>query len=506
MDGHFDVVIIGAGISGINTAYYLQTQLPGFTYTILEERGDIGGTWDLFKYPGIRSDSDLHTFGFSWSPWREKIAIAKGESIIRYLGENVAKHGIDKHIKFHHRLLSANWSTECRRWNLVVQPGQDNENKRQMEAKFLVLATGYYDYKECLKVDIPGLNTSFKGDVIHPQFWPGNPDFSAKKIVVIGSGATAITLIPNLTDKAESVTMLQRSPSYIMTLPNETGSAWFHRFLPEYMSLALTRLWFLMFPILIYNFCRLFPHRARSMLQGQVVKQLPPGYPVDPDFTPRYDPWDQRLCFTPDGDFFECIRAGKAKVVTDTIRQVREKDIVLDSGRILEADIIITATGLKLGMGLGIDLRVAGDRVHIPDHHAWQSAMLSDVPNFFFIAGYANAPWTLGAEVTAKLICRVCHHMARNNLDTVTPRWPEGNSGRDQPFWTLQSTYVQRGGKHLPKCGDSGPWRARTNYFVDLYRSTYASLAHDLEFGKGGKMKRSNVALNDDKSSLAAVQ
>ncbi|KAL5343983.1 hypothetical protein BJX70DRAFT_405184 [Aspergillus crustosus] len=483
-----DVLIVGAGISGINTAYRVQTELPEYRYAVLEARSNIGGTWDLFNYPGIRSDSDLHTFGFPWSPWTENRAIADGASIARYMKENTTKYGIDRHIRLGHRLLSANWSSELQNWNVTVEvTNQDKPHIIHLQTTFLVLGTGYYNYNEPLNVQIPGLNENFRGHIIHPQFWPETLDYTGKKIVVIGSGATAITLIPNLAPKAAKVTMLQRSPTYIMTLPNATATSWFHKCIPSSLSFNLTRLWFLLSQIVVYTFCRAFPNKARSMIQSEIAKQLPSDIPVNPHFTPSYNPWDQRLCFTPDGDFFECLRSGKATIVTDYIRSVQDNHILLESGETLEADIIVTATGLKIGLAIDIDLAVDSHPVNINEYYAWQSTMLNDIPNLFFMIGYTNAPWTLGIDASAKLLVRLLNHAKKNQITSIVPYMADADSRegvKDLPIWNLKASYVKAGGGRMPRCRDLGPWRGRTNYFWDLWRARWGGL-QGLRFYRG---------------------
>ena len=475
-----DIAIIGAGISGINAAFRIKTELPGFTYTILEGRANVGGTWDLFRYPGIRSDSDLQTFGFSWKPWAERRAMADGPSIRRYIKSAAAVNGIFEHIRFQHAVKRAEWSSKTRSWTLTIQTQQDWAIT--IHAKFLVLATGYYDYETPLNVNIPGLDEHFKGRTIHPQFWPDQLDYTDKKIVIIGSGATAITLLPNLTDKAVSVTMLQRSPSYIMALPNTTGTSWIHKLLPASWSFQFTRLWFLLSQVLIYSYCRAMPDHSRNFLQTKVAELLPDRIALNPHFTPTYRPWDQRLCFSPDGDFFAALRQGKAHVATGTIKAVRENDILLQSGEEIEADIIVTATGLKIGIGTSLKLSVDGREVHLGDKLAWQSVMLQDIPNLWFMLGYTNAPWTLGADASAWLVVRLLRYVSSRNLTSATPRLDSRRGVEARPLWNLKATYVSEGAKDMPSCGDWGPWLGRTNYFRDLWRSKYGDIVDGLEF------------------------
>jgi cation diffusion facilitator CzcD-associated flavoprotein CzcO len=475
-DASYDVIIVGAGISGINAAYHVQTKLPGHSYAVLEARNDLGGTWNLFRYPGIRSDTDLQSFGFSWFPWMENRAIADGASIVRYLRDAATSKGIIPHIQFERNLISAEWSSSDHAWTLVVEDG--GGCNLRIRTSFLILGTGYYDYKTPLKAQIPGLD-NFNGQVIHPQFWPEDLNYKDKEIVIIGSGATAITLLPNLAGKAKKVTMLQRSPGYIMSIDNATGQSWLHRMLPASWSFRLTRWRFILMTLCTFYWCRAFPRAARTKLQQAAGAQLPAHVPIDPHFTPRYAPWDQRVCFSPNGDFFQAIRDSDAQVVTDRIANIQDDIIDLASGERLRADIIVTATGLNLKVGAHIKITVDGESVDIASKTAWRSAMLSDVPNFAFLIGYTNASWTLGADVTTQLICRLLLHLKKKGKSCVVPRPP--TSLRPKLLWDLEATYIQESQKNMPACGDIGPWRGRTNYFYDLWRVKFASLLEGLE-------------------------
>ncbi|CAG9983788.1 unnamed protein product [Clonostachys byssicola] len=484
VDSVYDVIIIGAGISGINAAYRIQEKLPNLTYAILEGREGFGGTWDLFRYPGIRSDTDLHSFGFSWFPWAEKRAIADGGSIVRYLRKAAEKEGIDRHVQFKRSVLSANWMSAEQSWSLMVET--DAGESVEYQARFLILGTGYYDYKEPLEPQIPGLD-NFKGQVIHPQFWPEQLDYADKEVVIIGSGATAITLLPNLAKKAKQVTMLQRSPTYILSIDNSTGNSWFHRMLPELWSFKLSRWAFIWTTAIIFWLCRAFPNAARSKLQRGVAQELPVHVPVDPHFTPLYRPWDQRVCFSPNGDFFKAIREDNAQVVTDHVSTMNEDTIVLSSGNELKADIIVTATGLKLKVGGRIHFKVDGESVELSDKMAWRAAMLSDVPNLAFMLGYVNASWTLGADTSAHLICRLLQHMQKKGKTSAVPRSPKHTQIR--PIWNLDATYAKKAQETMPKCGDSGPWKGRTNYFYDLWLAKNGKITAGLEFSAAENAK-----------------
>ncbi|KAJ8060714.1 hypothetical protein OCU04_011019 [Sclerotinia nivalis] len=478
----YDVVIIGAGLSGINTAYRLQTEFPDLTYTILENRGAIGGTWDLFRYPGIRSDSNLYTFGFPWYPWTSPTLIADGESIRTYFEEAAEKFGIDKKIKFHHNVTAADWSTEQQQWSISVDAGG---SKSTIKGRWVIWGTGYYSYSEPLKTEIPGLD-NFKGQKIHPQFWPQDLDYTDKKIVVIGSGATAITLIPNLAEKAAKVTMLQRSPTWIIGVPATFPAGdTLRRFLPESVANQLIRWRFLVFPLLFFHFCRFFPDIARNLLQKEIKKEIPPTLPVDPNFSPKYNPWDQRICACPDGDFFKCLHSGKADVVTDTIKTVTASGIELESGKTLDADIIITATGLKMQLAGGAKVSVDGIPYEYSTKYMWRGVMLQDMPNAVTVIGYTNASWTLGAENTASVLVRILKHMREKNLVAAVPRL-HGEKMQSQPMFNLSSTYIEKAKGDLPMTGDRGMWKQRQNYLVDYWVAEYGSVTDDLEFTSAG--------------------
>lgn len=477
---HVDVAIIGAGISGINAAYRLQTSLPAYSYTIFEARGAIGGTWDLFRYPGIRSDSDLYTFGFSWHPWKKDNPIADGPSISKYIRATAARYGIDRHIRFHHRLIAADWSSDKRSWTLTVEA---DGQTRYFQARFVIFGTGYYDYNEPLQTVIPGLER-FKGRIVHPQFWPEDLDYTDKKVVVIGSGATAVTLVPELAKRAARATMLQRSPSYIMSLPNRSRGL-FSWFLPSVVYHKLKRIGWILTSRLFYLFCQNFPNVARWVLRRRTIRQLPTHIPHDPHFKPRYNPWDQRLCICPDGDFYEALRSGRADVKTDTIRTVTEHGIDLNSGETLEADMIVTATGLKLLIAGGAQIIVDGEKIDISDKYMWNGVMLQDVPNAAYVIGYTNASWTLGADATALLVCRLLKYMERRNIVAVIPRVDDPTKLKPQKLLNLSSTYISVAEKSLPKTAQVSPWRPRDHYIRDLFKALFGRLETGLELVRG---------------------
>lgn len=481
-----DVAIIGAGISGINAAYRLQTKLPGSTYAIFEARGNMGGTWDLFRYPGIRSDSDLHTFGFSWRPWKQANPIATGDSIVTYMQETASMYGIDKNIKYRHRIQAADWSSKRQAWDLTVDADGEAQHvqAQHVQARFLIMGTGYYDYDQPLETTIPGIE-NFKGTVVHPQFWPEDFDYSGKKLVIIGSGATAVTLLPSLAEKAARVTMLQRSPSYILSLPNRGGvNSWVRRLWPASVLHQYDRLKFLTISYLFFQFCRAFPSLAKRMLLSATIKQLPKDVSHNPHFMPSYNPWEQRLCLCPDGDFYKCLHNGKAEVVTDHIQTVTEDGILLQSGQRLEADIIVTATGLKIQVEK-FPVSVDGQRIRVSDKFFWRSAMLQDVPNLMYIIGYANASWTLGADATAVLACRILQHMRSRGFSSATPRAEHPEKMKTLPVLDLKSTYIQRAKETLPKASDVGPWQPRYSYFADMFKTKYGDVTDGLQFSAG---------------------
>ncbi|KAK6703468.1 hypothetical protein SNK04_013378 [Fusarium graminearum] len=477
----FDVIIIGAGISGINAAYRLQTEGPSnLTYAIIEGRDSIGGTWDLFKYPGIRSDSDIFTFGFPWSPWKRNDSLAPGDEIKDYMIESARSAGIDHHICYNHLVKTANWSTSDKKWNLeVFRSGE--EKPTAFQAKFLLLGTGYYDYQTPLQAVIPGIER-FQGKVIHPQFWPEDYDYTNKNVVVIGSGATAVTIVPSVADKVKRVTMLQRSPSYIFPLPS---SSFFTRLLftilPASIALFINRLLWLVRSYLTTIMCKSCPGLAKKIIKHVTIKQLPPNVKWDPHFKPRYNPWEQRFCASLDGDFFAAIRSGKADVVTDTIKTVTEKSIELESGDVLHPDLIVTATGLKVRFGGGIKFSMDGSEFNVADKFAWKAAMLEDVPNILFMTGYENASWTLGADVSARLCVRILRKMEQTKAVAVIPRLTSSEGMPVKPMMSLSSTYLKNAGSVFPK-GGTGLWSPKSNYFSDMAGAKWGDITSGLEY------------------------
>ncbi|KAL4783899.1 hypothetical protein BJX76DRAFT_357570 [Aspergillus varians] len=461
----YDVVVIGAGISGINVAHRLQTQLPHLRYTVLEARDNLGGTWDLFKYPGIRSDSDLFTFGFSWHPWDQENPIAEGPAIANYLNCTTAQHGIDSHIHYGQRLRSSNWSSDDNIWSLSVENTAD-ERMRTVSARFIIFATGYYDYHTPLRTDILGLD-SFSGQIVHPQFWPENLDYSGKRIVIVGSGATAVTLLPNLVEKAEHVIMLQRSPSYILAVSNRSRPL-MSRIFPAFIARRLIRISWMITSRILFLCCQAFPLLARSIIRFRTKMLLP----------------KDRLCIAPDGDFYKSLHTGKAAVKTDTISSVTPKGIRLNSGEFLAADMIITATGLRLMLAGGASLSVDGVPVPIKEKFVWHGMMLQDMPNAAFIIGYTNASWTLGADATALTLCRLLKKIEKRGYTAVVPRLSPALVSFVQPrrLLNLSSTYITKAEKDLPQAADRGPWVPRNNYFTDLWFAKYGDLEEGMEY------------------------
>ena len=463
-----DVLIVGAGISGIDAAYRLKTQLPGTSYAILEGREALGGTWDQFRYPGIRSDSDMFTFSFPFRPWKAARAISEGSVILDYLGDTAREFGIDRQIRYGHRVLRASFSSADATWTVEVAVGPDRE-PATWTCKFLFLCTGYYSYAEGHAVQFPG-QEDFAGTVVHPQFWPKDLDYTGKRVVVIGSGATAVTLVPAMTDKAEHITMLQRSPSYVLTRP--AGDAFADRlrkWLPAGLAHRLIRAKNASVAVLAYQFMRRWPDRAAKLIKDGIAAQLGDKLPVEPHFSPRYNPWDQRLCFVPEGDLFAAIRAGKATVVTDQIDTFTPTGIKLASGAELPADVIVTATGLKMAALGQIEVTVDGERVEPHRTTVYKGLMLSGVPNLAWCVGYINNSWTLRADLTAQYVCRLLKHMQAHHYAIAVPQLPPGAStGEGSPIINLASGYVKRAAAELPTQGRSQPWQMRQNYWLDV--------------------------------------
>jgi cation diffusion facilitator CzcD-associated flavoprotein CzcO len=465
---HLDVLIVGAGLSGIGAAQRLQTDCPWATYEIFEARDAIGGTWDLFRYPGIRSDSDMFTLGYAQRPWQGEKAIADGPSILRYIRDTAAEGGIDRHIRFRHRIVTADWSTGDARWTVVAER-TDTGERVELTCSFLYSCSGYYRYDHGYLPDFAGMER-FEGTIVHPQAWPDDLDYAGKRIVVIGSGATAITLVPSLAATAGHVTMLQRSPTYIASLPGRNPLAnGLRRILPERWSGPVVRWMNALMTQGSYQLSRRRPELMKRILRRGVARQLPAGYDVDTHFTPAYDPWDQRLCVVPDGDLFRAIRAGTASVVTDRIATFTERGLLLESGAELDTDIIVTATGLELLFLGGIELAVDGEKVDLPERLTYKGMMLEGVPNLAIAIGYTNASWTLKADLTSEYVCRLLNHLRAEGLRQCTPVNTDA-SVAPQPLLGLTSGYVTRSADRMPKQGTRFPWQVHQSYLRD-YRA-----------------------------------
>ena len=470
---HVDVLIVGAGLSGVGAACHLQADCPGKTFAILEAREALGGTWDLFRYPGIRSDSDMYTLGYSFRPWEEAKSIADGDSILRYIATTARDHGVDEAIRFQHRVVRAEWSSADARWTVEAERTDTGEAVR-LTCGFLLTCTGYYRYDEGYTPEFAGLER-FGGRVVHPQHWPEDLDCTGRRVVVIGSGATAVTLVPALAEQAEHVTMLQRSPTYVVSLPARDPIAdLVRRVLPARAAYALVRWKNVAVTTLFFQFSRRAPRLARALIRKGVAEQLPPGVDVDVHFKPRYDPWDQRVCLVPDGDLFQALRRGRASIVTDGIETFTERGLRLTSGAELEADIVITATGLNLLALGGMQLVVDGREVRLPETVGYKGMMLSDVPNLAITVGYSNASWTLKCDLTCEYVCRLLNHMDEHGYAVCTPR--THGTVATQPFLDLKSGYVLRSIDQFPQQGVKAPWRLHQNYARDLLMLHYGSV------------------------------
>jgi len=463
---HLDVLIVGAGLSGIGAARHLQEAFPTRTYAILEASEDLGGTWDLFRYPGIRSDSDMHTLGYRFKPWTGAKAIADGSSILDYIHQTAQENGIERRIRFRHRAVRAEWSSEQARWTVQVQR-TDSGDPVQITCNYLWVCSGYYRYDEGFTPEFEEAER-FAGPIVHPQHWPEDLDYDGKRVVVIGSGATAVTLVPAMAEKAAHVTMLQRSPTYIASLPAEDPLAnGLRRVLPERSVYWVVRWKNVLLQTFFYQLSRRRPHAVKQMIRKGVERSLPSGYDIDTHFKPRYDPWDQRLCLAPDGDLFRAIRAGRATVVTDSVERFTKAGIRLSSGAELEADVIVTATGLNLLFLGGMKLLVDGREVALPRTMAYKGMMLSGVPNCAFTAGYTNASWTLKADLTSEYVCRLLAHMDAHGYSISVPQITDP-SVTAEPLLDFSSGYVLRSLDQFPKQGSKQPWRLRQNYLFDL--------------------------------------
>ena len=471
---HFDVLIVGAGLSGIGAAYHLQTRCPGSSFAILEGRAAIGGTWDLFRYPGIRSDSDMYTLGYSFRPWEQAKAIADGPSILKYVRDTASENGIDRKVRFGHQAKRVSWSSQDARWTVETERGSAQELAR-FTCNFLFVCGGYYKYEAGYTPDFPGI-AQFKGRIVHPQKWTEDIAYEGKRVVVIGSGATAVTLVPEMAQKAAHVTMLQRSPTWVVARPAEDGMAnWLRRWLPSMTAYVITRWKKVLLQQYFFNLCRRRPEFAKEMILKGVRAYLGKDYDVDKHFTPRYNPWQQRMCLVPDADLFTALRGGKASVVTDQIETFTEKGLKLKSGAELEADLIVTATGLDLEVMSGLELTVDGKRIEPAKTFNYKGLMFSGVPNLASSFGYTNASWTLKCDLTCEYVCRLLNYMKKHDYRQCMPR--VGDSGlTEEPWVDFSSGYIARSLHLFPKQGSKAPWKLRQNYALDIMTLRFGRL------------------------------
>ena len=461
---HLDVLIVGAGLSGIGAAYHLSTECPDKTYAILEGRDTLGGTWDLFRYPGIRSDSDMYTLGYSFRPWTNPKAIADGDAILSYVRDTAKEYGIDRKIRYGHKVVRAEWSSKDALWTVEARRASGDSVK--ITCRFLFICAGYYDYDNPYTPDFPGRDR-FRGRVIHPQHWTADVDYAGKKVVVIGSGATAVTLVPELAKKAAHVTMLQRSPTYVVSLPERDAIAnWMREHLPGKLAYSIARWKNVLLSMGFYNYCRRFPDRATRLIVSQVRHRLRGAADVDAHFTPSYRPWDQRLCFVPENDLFNSIVAGTASVATDHIESFTETGIKLRSGKELPADLIVTATGLTLKFLGGLQIAVDGQTIEPQKTMTYKGMMCSDVPNMALAIGYTNASWTLKCDLTSEYVCRLINYMDQHGYTTCCPRKNDPDL-KEEPLIDFSSGYIQRAVDKLPRQGSAAPWKLYQNYVLD---------------------------------------
>jgi cation diffusion facilitator CzcD-associated flavoprotein CzcO len=477
---HFDVLVVGAGLSGIGAGYHLQEKCPNRSYAILEARDSIGGTWDLFRYPGIRSDSDMYTLGYSFRPWTGAKAIADGPSILEYVRQTAKDSGIDRNIRFNHGVKRAQWSTADSQWTVEAERGPSPETVR-FTCNFLLMCSGYYDYAQGYTPDFPGTER-YAGRIVHPQKWTDDVEYAGKRVVVIGSGATAVTLVPSMAETAAHVTMLQRSPSYILSLPAEDPIAnGLRRVLPSKLAYAITRWKNVLLTMLVFQLSRRRPEWIKKLVHKGVRAALGPDYDIDQHFKPRYNPWDQRMCLVPDGDLFRAIRQGRVSVVTDHIEGFTEKGLKLKSGAELEADLIVTATGLNLLAMGGMQLSVDGRPIDLSKMLSYKGMMLSGVPNLASAIGYTNASWTLKCDLTCEYVCRLLNYMDKRGFQQCVPR-NDDPSIQEQPLIDFSSGYVQRSIDKFPKQGSKRPWKLYQNYALDIVTLKFGSVNEAMVF------------------------
>ena len=482
---HVDVLIVGAGISGVDAAYRLKTRCKDRSFLILEARERIGGTWDLFRYPGVRSDSDIFTLGFPFRPWPSDKAIVEGSAIREYVEDTAREFGIFERIRFRHRVVRASWSSPDARWTLDVEY---EGAVRHLTCSFLFACSGYYDYEAGYRAGWEG-EKAFLGQIIHPQFWPEDLNLTGKKVAVIGSGATAVTLVPSLADIADHVTMVQRTPSYIVARPaNDSLARFLQRWLPRSTAHTAIRWKNILLTIYMYSRARTRPEKTAAWIKDMVRKELPEHYPIDRDFSPPYKVWDQRVCLVPDGDLFAAMRSGTVSIATGEIERFTPNGLRLETGEQVDADVVITATGLVVKLLGGVELDVDGNKVIPGNHLIYKGIMLGGVPNFFLSFGYTNASWTLRSDITARAVARILNHMSRNGLTACTPREPASVDRR--PIITFSSGYVKRALPFLPKQGSRSPWAVPQNYIKDWLSMRFTPLDKDLEFTRGDAVVR----------------
>jgi monooxygenase len=480
----FDVLIVGAGLSGIGAAYQLQTDCPNKRFIILEGRGTMGGTWDLFRYPGVRSDSDMYTLGYPFRPWSDAKAIADGSLILNYLRETAEEYGIDKKIRYNHKVKRAEWSSEKARWTLEVEDTTSGASL-SFSCNFLLICGGYYDYSQGYVPTWAGMER-FTGQVVHPQFWSENFDYTGKRVLIIGSGATAVTLAPAMADLAEHVTILQRSPTYMASAPSQDPLAnWLRDHLPKKLAHSISRWQRILLGVWRFRLVRKYPEKAKTEIL-RLIKEAIPHYDVEKHFSPRYNPWDQRFCLVPDADLFKAINAGKVSIVTDEIESFTEQGIRLKSGEELAADIIVTATGLRLKVAGGVEFSVDGKAVNFPDTLIYKGAMYTDVPNLTSTFGYTNASWTLKADLIARYTCRVINYMDKHGYNVCVPHRPTDEATlTKEPMLNLNSGYIQRANNILPYQSSKAPYKLYHNYLQDFKMFKFGSVNDGtLEFRK----------------------
>lgn len=494
---HQDILIVGAGLSGIGMACHLKRQCPNKSIAILERRQNVGGTWDLFRYPGIRSDSDMYTFGYNFKPWTEARVLADGNSIRNYVGETAKEYNVYDKIRFGRKVQKANWSSKDQLWHVETSDEAGN-NKEQYTANFLLGCTGYYNYDAGFRPDFPG-EKDFKGQIIHPQFWPENLDYASKRVVIIGSGATAITLVPNMTDKAAHVTMLQRSPTYILSVPAiDPLSKALQATLPAKMAYRLNRIRNIAIQRMLFKSSRTKPEAVKRMVLGLIKRQLK-GTDIDMrHFKPDYNPWDQRLCVVPNGDLFKVLRNGKASIETDHIERFTENGILLKSGKTLDADIIVTATGLDVQLLGGINVTVDGKGTEIKNHITYKGVLVDGLPNAAIVFGYTNASWTLKADIAAEYFCRVVKYMDKHKFRTFMVKTEANQMTNDTVLGSMSSGYIRRAADRLPRQGKDLPWRVDQDYVKDIPLLRHAPIEDEHLYFDG---KPSKVGL---KSKIAA--